>query len=110
MPFPSIWSTYNILTFKNSRGHLVPRYEFSKNLLTMFPSVIPVPLVDFGFSPFCLSDYLRPVSRPNVRAAVRADRQLDERTDGQTGRFEQIRYPRIQILSLSENGRAKEST
>ena len=40
--------------------------------------------------------------------AVRADRQLDERTDGQTGRFEQIRYPRIQFLSLSENEKAKE--
>ena len=60
MPFPSIWSTYNILTFKNSRGNLVPTYEFPKNLLTMFPSVIPVPWVDFRFSPFCLSDYLRP--------------------------------------------------
>ena len=34
------------------------------------------------------------------------DRQLDERSDGQTGRFEQIRYPRIQLLSLSENGKA----
>ena len=44
------------------------------------------------------------------RQVVRADRQLDERTDGQTGRFEQIRYPRIQLLSLSENGKAKEST
>ena len=42
--------------------------------------------------------------------AVRADKQLDERTDGQTGRFEQIRYPRIQLLSLSENGKAKERT
>ena len=42
--------------------------------------------------------------------AVRADRQLDERTDGQTGRFEQTRYPRIQLLSLPENGKAKEST
>ena len=46
----------------------------------------------------------------NGRQAVRADRQLDERTDGQMGRFEQIRYPRIQLLSLSENGKAKEST
>ena len=46
----------------------------------------------------------------NGRQAVRADRQLDERTDGQTGRYEQIRYPRIQLLSLSENGKAKEST
>ena len=44
------------------------------------------------------------------RQAVRADRQVDERSDGQTGRFEQIRYPRIQLLSLSENGKAKEST
>ena len=42
--------------------------------------------------------------------AVRADRQLDERSHGQTGRFEQIRYPRIQLLRLSENGKAKEST
>ena len=41
------------------------------------------------------------------RQAVRADRQLDERSDGQTGRFEQIRYPRIQLLSLSENWEAK---
>ena len=47
---------------------------------------------------------------PNGRQAVRADKQLDERSDGQTGRFEQIRYPRIQFLSLSENGKAKEST
>ena len=46
----------------------------------------------------------------NGRQAVRADRQLDERTDGQTARFEQIRYPRIQLLSLSENWKAKEST
>ena len=46
----------------------------------------------------------------NGRQAVRADRQLDERSDGQTGRFEQIRYPQIQVLSLSENGKAKEST
>ena len=29
----------------------------------------------------------------NVRQAVRADNQLDEGSDGQTGRFEQIRYP-----------------
>ena len=42
--------------------------------------------------------------------AVRADRQQGERSDGQMGRFEQIRYPRIQLLSLSENGKAKEST
>ena len=46
----------------------------------------------------------------NRHQAVRADRQLDERSDGQTGRFEQIRYLRIQLLSLSENGKAKEST
>ena len=46
----------------------------------------------------------------NGRQAVRADRQLDERSDGQTRRFEQIRYPRIQLLSLSENGEAKENT
>ena len=46
----------------------------------------------------------------NGRQAVRADRQLDERSDGQMGRFEQIRYPRIQLLSLSENGKAKENT
>ena len=46
----------------------------------------------------------------NGRQAVRADRHLDERSDGQTDRFEQIRYPRIQLLSLSENGKAKEST
>ena len=46
----------------------------------------------------------------NRRQAVRADRQLDECSDGQTGRFVQIRYPRIQLLSLSENGKAKEST
>ena len=46
----------------------------------------------------------------NGRQAARADRQLDERSDGQTGRFEQIRYPRIQLLSLSENGKAKKST
>ena len=39
----------------------------------------------------------------NGRQAVRADGQVDERTDGQTDRFEQIRYPRIQLLSLSEN-------
>ena len=39
-----------------------------------------------------------------------ADRQLDERSDGQTGRFEQIKYPRIQLLSLPENVKAKEST
>ena len=45
----------------------------------------------------------------NGRQAVRADRQLDERSDGQTGGYEQIRYPRIQLLSLSENGKAKES-
>ena len=41
----------------------------------------------------------------NGRQAVLADRQLDERSDGQTGRFEQIRYPRIQLLSLSEKGK-----
>ena len=46
----------------------------------------------------------------NGRQAVRAGRQLDERSDGQTGRVEQIRYPRIQLLSLSENGKATEST
>ena len=56
----------------------------------------------------------------NGRQAVRADRQLDEHSDGQTGRFEKIRYPRIQLLSetascrlllsLSENVKAKEST
>ena len=46
----------------------------------------------------------------NGRQAVRAGRQLDERSDGQTVRFEQIRYQRIQFLSLSENGKAKEST
>ena len=46
----------------------------------------------------------------NGRQAVRANRQLDERSDGKTGRFEQIRYPRIQLLSLSETGKAKEST
>ena len=46
----------------------------------------------------------------NGRQAVWAERQLDEHSDGQTGRFEQIRYPRIQFLSLSENGKAKEST
>ena len=46
----------------------------------------------------------------NEHQAVRADRHLDERTDGQMGRSEQIRYPRIQLLSLSENGKAKEST
>ena len=45
----------------------------------------------------------------NGRQAVRADRQLDERTDGQAGRSEQIIYPRLQLLSLSENGKAKES-
>ena len=45
----------------------------------------------------------------NGRQAVRADRQLDELSDGQTGRFEQIRYPRIQLSSLSENGKAKEN-
>ena len=44
----------------------------------------------------------------NGRQAVRADRQLDERSDGQTSRSEQIRYPRIQLLSLSENGKAKD--
>ena len=31
----------------------------------------------------------------NGRQALRADRQLDERSDGQTGRFEQIRYPQL---------------
>ena len=46
----------------------------------------------------------------NGRQAVRAGRQQDERSDGQTGRFEQIRHPRIQLLSVSENGKAKEST
>ena len=46
----------------------------------------------------------------NGRQAVRADIQLGERSDGQTGRFEQTRYPRIPLLSLSENGKAKEST
>ena len=46
----------------------------------------------------------------NGRQSLRADIQLDERSDGQTGRFEQIRYPQIQLLSLSENGNAKEST
>ena len=45
----------------------------------------------------------------NGRQAVRAERQMDERSDGQTGIFEQIRYPRIQLLSLSENRKAKES-
>ena len=43
----------------------------------------------------------------NGRQAVRADRQLDERSDGQTGRFEQTRYPRIQLLILSENGQKR---
>ena len=43
----------------------------------------------------------------NGRQAVRADRQLNDRSDGQTGRFEQIRYPRIQLLSLSEKGKQK---
>ena len=46
----------------------------------------------------------------NGRQAVRVDRQLDERSDRQTGRFVQIRYTRIQFVSLSENGKAKEST
>ena len=46
----------------------------------------------------------------NGHQAVWADRQLDERSDGQTGRSEQIRCPRIQLSSLSENGKAKEST
>ena len=45
----------------------------------------------------------------NGRQAGRVDRQLDELSDGQAGRFEQIRYPRIQLLSLYENGKAKES-
>ena len=49
-------------------------------------------------------------SKIRTHHVVRAGRQLDERSDGQTGRFEQIRYPRIQLLSLSENGKAKEST
>ena len=31
----------------------------------------------------------------NGRQAVRADRQLDERSDGQTGIFEQIRYTQV---------------
>ena len=31
----------------------------------------------------------------NGRQAVRADRQLDERSDVQTGRFEHIRYPQV---------------
>ena len=42
--------------------------------------------------------------------AARADRQLDERSDRHTGRFVQIRFPRIQLLSLSEHGKAKECT
>ena len=42
--------------------------------------------------------------------AVRANTQLDERSDGQTGRFEQFRYPQTQLSSLPENGKAKEST
>ena len=46
----------------------------------------------------------------NGRQAVRVDRQLDKRIDGQTGRFEQIRYSRIQLSSLSVNRKAKEST
>ena len=46
----------------------------------------------------------------NGRQPARADRQLDERSDGQTGRFEQIRYPQSQLLSLSENEKSKEST
>ena len=46
----------------------------------------------------------------NGRQAVRVDRQLDERSDGQTGKFEQIRHPRIQLLNLSDNRKAKEST
>ena len=44
----------------------------------------------------------------NGRQVVRADRQLGERSDRQTDRFVQIRYPRIQLLSFSENGKAKE--
>ena len=35
----------------------------------------------------------------NGRQAVRADRQLDERSDGQTGRFEHIRYPQVNSTS-----------
>ena len=31
----------------------------------------------------------------NGRRVVRADRQLDKRSDGQTGRFEQMRYPQV---------------
>ena len=31
----------------------------------------------------------------NGRQAVRGDRQLDERSDGQTGRFEQIRFSHV---------------
>ena len=46
----------------------------------------------------------------NGRQAVRAGRQLDELSDGQMGRFEQIKYPRIPLLSLPENGKAKETT
>ena len=46
----------------------------------------------------------------NLRQALRADGQVDKHSGGQTGRFEPIRYPRIQLLSLSENGKAKEST
>ena len=46
----------------------------------------------------------------NGRQAVRVDRQLDKRIDGQTGIFEKIRYSRIQISSFSVNGKAKEST
>ena len=44
-----------------------------------------------------------------MRDPVEADVQLDESADGQTGRFEQIRYPTVQLLSLTENGKAKES-
>ena len=43
----------------------------------------------------------------NGRQAVQVDRQLDKRSYGQTGRSEQIRYPRIQLLSFSENGKQK---
>ena len=83
-------------------------------------------MITFSLRTFCCCSLLISVSGPikirthhvvqkqmhrltNGRQAVWADRQLDEHSDGQMGRFEQIRYPRIQLLSLSENGKANES-
>ena len=41
----------------------------------------------------------------NGRQAVRADKQLDERSDVQTGRFEQTRYPQVACLRMGKQKR-----